>query len=455
VGITPVIWGAQLHTRAEGVDMPLYATALALRDAETGTRAVVIDLDLLLLPFPLADRLRRAVSELTGVPVDHVRVSATHGHSGPSLAPTWVKEGGEFIAPYVDSLPATVAGVAWQALRAARPARVSHGVGHSSLAVNRRQRTPDGRIVVGRNPDGFVDRTVRVLRFDDAREQPLASIVHYACHPILMAWENRMLTPDYPGPMRQAVEQLTGASCLFLQGCAGNAAPATVFTEGHTGDPHYYRHAGALLGAEASRIFLELEHTHRRPQFSRVLESGAPLGVFDAGQLAEPDGALGVLSARATLPVRTFPAPDEALAAAAAARDELERLRAQHGSDQIGPVHLANVRAKHAAMRAGHAQLTGGKPEVEIELQAIRIGPAALLAAPMELFAELGAAISQTSPFAWTAVSGYSNGSAGYLPTPEAYDEGGYEVETASPFARDAAGAFVDAATILLRRLNA
>jgi neutral ceramidase len=434
--------------------MPLYATALALRDADTHTSAVVVDLDLLLLPFPLADRLRRAVSELTGVPADHVRVSATHGHSGPSLAPTWVKEGGEFIAPYVDSLPAKVAGAAWQALRAAQPARVSHGVGQSSLAVNRRQRTSDGRIVVGRNPDGFVDRTVRVLRFDDAREQPLASIVHYACHPILMAWENRVLTPDYPGPMRRTVEQLTAAPCLFLQGCAGNAAPTAVFTEGHTGDPRYYRLAGALLGAEASRIFLELEHTHRRPQFSRVLESGAPLGVFDAGPLEEPDGALRVLTARATLRVRTFPAPDEALAAAAAARDELERLRAQHGADQAGPVHLANVRAKHAAMRAGHAQLTGGKPDVEIELQAIRIGPAALLAAPMELFGEIGAAISQTSPFAWTAVSGYSNGSAGYLPTPEAYDEGGYEVETASPFVRGAADAFVDAATTLLRRLN-
>lgn len=453
VGITPVIWGAQLHTRAEGVDMPLYATALALRDGETGVSAVIVDLDLLLLPFALADRLRRGVSELTGVPYEHVRVSATHGHSGPSLAPTWVKEGGEFIAPYVESLPGTVAGVAWQALRAARPARVSHGVGHSSLAVNRRQRASDGRIVVGRNPDGFVDRTVRVLRFDDADERPLASIVHYGCHPILMAWENRVITPDYPGAMRQTVEQVTGAPCLFLQGCAGNAAPAVVFTGGHTGDPRYYRRAGALLGAEGARVFLELERSHRRPHFSRVLESGAPLGVFDTGPLEEPDGTLRIATDRTALPVRPFPAPEEALAAAAAARDELERLRAQHGADSAEPVHLANVRAKHAAMRAGHAQLTGGRPEVDIEVQAMRIGPVALLAAPMELFGEIGAAISDSSPFALTAVSGYSNGSAGYLPTPEAYDEGGYEVETASPFARDASGAFVTAAGQLLKRL--
>ena len=455
VGITPVIWGAQLHTRAEGVDMPLYATALALRDAATDTIAIIVDLDLLLLPFPLADRLRRAVSDLTGVPAEHVRVSATHGHSGPSLAPTWVKEGGEFIQPYVDSLPAQVAGVAWEALRAAQPARVSVGAGHASLAVNRRQRAADGRIVVGRNPDGFVDRTVRVLRFDDADERPLAAIVHYACHPILMAWENRKITPDFPGPTRQAVEQLTGATCLFLPGCAGNAAPAEVFTDGHTGDSRFYRRAGALLGAEAARVFLELERAHRRPSFSRVLESGAPLGVFDLGSLEEPDGALRVATVRAPLPVRPFPPPQEALAAAAAARNELERLRAAHGSDHSEPVHLANVRAKHTAMRAGHAQLTGGKPEVQLELQAIRIGPAALLGAPMELFAEIGFEIAAASPFPWTAVSGYTNGSAGYLPTPEAHDEGGYEVETASPFARGAAPDFVATARRLLERLRA
>ena len=453
VGITPVIWGAQLHTRAEGVDMPLYATALALRDAETDVAAVIVDLDLLLLPFALAERLRRAVSELTGVPFEHVRVSATHGHSGPSLAPTWVREGGELIGPYVESLPGRVAGTAWQAQRAAQPARVSFGTGRSSLAVNRRQRAPDGRIVVGRNPEGFVDGTVRVLRFDDADERPLASIVHYACHPILMAWENRLITPDYPGPMRRTVEQVTGAPCLFLQGCAGDAAPAAVFTEGHTGDPRYYRRSGALLGAEAARVFLELERPHRRARFSRVLESGAPLGVFEAGPLEEPDGTLRITTVRAALPVRPFPPPQEALAGAAAARNELERLRAQHGADNAEPVHLANVQAKHAAMRANHALLTGGKVEIEIELQAMRIGPAALLGAPMELFGEIGASICQVSPFAWTAVSGYTNGSAGYLPTPEAHDEGGYEVETASPFARDAAPVFIRAAESLLRQL--
>jgi hypothetical protein len=71
----------------------------------------------------------------------------------------------------------------------------------------------------------------------------------------------------------------------------------------------------------------------------------------------------------------------------------------------------------------------------------------------MEVFSEIGAEIAAQSPFKWTAVSGYTNGSAGYLPTPKAHEDGGYEVEIASPFARTAAPAFTAAAHELLSRL--
>jgi hypothetical protein len=153
------------------------------------------------------------------------------------------------------------------------------------------------------------------------------------------------------------------------------------------------------------------------------------------------------------LPVRSFPAPEAAIRRAEEARHALERLRRAH-PDDAAAVHQANVRAKHTAMLAAHARLAGGRSEVPIELQAIRVGDAALLSAPLEVFAELGDAVARESPFAWTAVSGYSNGSAGYLPTREAADEGGYEVETASPFTRDAGQRFVAAGGRLLRQLH-
>ena len=114
----------------------------------------------------------------------------------------------------------------------------------------------------------------------------------------------------------------------------------------------------------------------------------------------------------------------------------------------------ATWRAKRIAQQAGHSRLTDGRPTVEVELQAIRVGQAALLGAPMEVFNALGAAVAEGSPFPWTAVSGYSNGSTGYLPTAEAFGPGGYEVEMASPYAPEAGERFVAAASDLLRRLR-
>src|SRR5438552_2791653 len=81
------------------------------------------------------------------------------------------------------------------------------------IKVNRRLSLPDGRVVVGRNWEGVVDHTVRVVRFDDLNEQPVAAIVHYACHPTIMAWQNQWVTPDYPGMARRVVEEQLGGLC--------------------------------------------------------------------------------------------------------------------------------------------------------------------------------------------------------------------------------------------------
>ena len=67
--------------------------------------------------------------------------------------------------------------------------------------------------MVGRKWEGPVDRTVRVVRFYDLKENPLATIVYYACHPIIMAWDNQWFTPDYLG----GFETVTSAFSLPLR----------------------------------------------------------------------------------------------------------------------------------------------------------------------------------------------------------------------------------------------
>ena len=248
IGIAHAGWGVQTHQRAEGVDMDLLATVLVL--ANGPVEVALVDVDFCVVGRDLADRIRRAVSELCGIPFTHIRLSYTHTHSGPMLGPSWMTEGEELIGPYVESLPGRIAGAAWDARRRLQPARVVAGSGASAIAVNRRYKLPSGRIVAGRNWSGFTDTEVKVVRIDDLGEHALAVLVHYGCHPTIMGPPNRLITPDYPGMVRQVVEGATGATCLFLQGAAGNVHALVNFV----GNATIYRRLGAILGLSLIHI---------------------------------------------------------------------------------------------------------------------------------------------------------------------------------------------------------
>src|SRR3954469_13128829 len=69
-------WGAQKHEQAEGIDLDLWATALALSDGATTT--LILDVDIQILTNERADQLCAAVSRATRVPLENIRACATH-----------------------------------------------------------------------------------------------------------------------------------------------------------------------------------------------------------------------------------------------------------------------------------------------------------------------------------------------------------------------------------------
>lgn len=450
IGIEHAGWGAQVHERAEGVHLDLWVTVLVVEgNAET---FAIVDYDLMLVTVEDSDRVRADVAAVLGIEPTNVRVSFTHTHAGPVwsnfLGDRSGRAGQELVAGYRETVWSQTLGAAHQAKGSLRPARMAAGWGESAIAVNRRLTAPDGTVVVGQNPDGFRDPRVMVIRFDDLDERPLAAVVCYAAHPIVLAFQNRAISPDFPGVARRVVEQLTGATCLYLQGCAGNI----MTVEALTGDTGAAERMGTMLGAEAAKVFTGLRTLRTRRRFGRIIESGAPLGIWVDDPLPDRAPSIRVMERLIEIPVRETAPPEEAQAEAEALSRRFLDLQAA-GAPRA-EILDARYRARRALIRAAWARLCGGRSSLATTLHGIRIDDVALVGFPGEPFAEIGVRVREASPFRYTHMAGYTNGVTGYVPTREEFARGGYEPEWATAFTPDAAGILEVEAGSLLRELS-
>ena len=438
-------WGAQTHQRGLGADMPLYATALVVSDNVKSV--AVIDADAIGFDREWTNKILGAIMDLTGLPRDHIRFSCSHTHSGPNtFRLATITEGLKMAEAYLEQLPHRIAGAVWQAQKNLQPIRLAAGKGTCDISVNRRLKLEDGRIIVGNNWEGPVDPTVRVIRFDDLNENPVATLLHYACHPTIMGWKCEVQTPDYPGAARQVVERVHGGTCLFLQGATGDVGPR----QGFTGDLRVYRRLGTLLGLEAAKIATSIDTVPRRQRLAGIVQSGAAIGIYEQELVDSEAQVLRVLSRELRLPLTEFRPVAELEMAAAQARQEFESLMKTGTESEI---RAARSRATQAGMRAENARHYQGETHLNWQLQGIRLGPVALLSVPGEPFTEINRNIVAQSPFEHTLFSGYSNGGFGYLPVRSAFGEGGYEVEI-SLFSPDAAEIVEQEALRMLKELR-
>src|SRR6266516_2577499 len=154
-------WGAQKHEQAEGIDMDLWVTALALSDKKT--TALHLDLDIQILTNQRADQIRAAVSKATGLPVQNIRAAATHTHSGPVPYKSWIEKGYEMVGPWFENVACWSAEAASEAVTNLQPVQARAGRGECHINTNRRAMTPNGERFLGVNPDGPCDHQVQVV----------------------------------------------------------------------------------------------------------------------------------------------------------------------------------------------------------------------------------------------------------------------------------------------------
>jgi len=440
VGIPAGGWGNQYHEISEGNDLELWATVLVVEDAD-GARAALADIDLCILDDAQAGRARAVIAQAAGVAEERVAVGTTHNHSVPvtvELGGAWIRRNRELVAPYTESVFAAIGRAASDAVSSLRRVRVGTGRGTSPLAVNRRMTTPEGKATVGLNWEGVVDRTLTVVRLDDDDDQPVATIVHYACHPIILGPDNTHVTPEYPGIVKRVVEASLGGHCLFVQGACGDIGPRELFVPGIS----VYRRLGAMIGHEAAAIGWRSSWRGHRQRLRRG-EASAWIASFEYESDVEPDATVAVERQITPLPLRDdLGDADEWLRDAE--RNEGEAYAARAENAVHSEIRELTVRTKFARMRAERGRALAGLDAYPLLVHGLRLGPVALVGVPVELFSEIGARIREASPFRTTLVSGYWNGYRNYLPTDSERPRGGYEIDI-SPF-RPGADALVERA---------
>ncbi|GMV92933.1 MAG: hypothetical protein AMXMBFR82_27110 [Candidatus Hydrogenedentota bacterium] len=196
----------------------LKAQAIVLRGADTTVAVVTMDLGR--APArPAMDRIRERAA---AIGVTHVVFTASHTHGGPVME--------DESAPHATVIEARLGDCIDDAVAQLEPVRI--GVGHTAFDIghNRRVLTEDGRcLMLWRNaeriPTSPVDAEATIIAFERTDGSRFATLVHFACHPVVLGSDNREITADWVGEMYRAVERETGAPCLFLQGGAGDINP--------------------------------------------------------------------------------------------------------------------------------------------------------------------------------------------------------------------------------------
>jgi hypothetical protein len=406
---------------SQGIHDDLFARALVLANGEAVV--ALVSVDLLALPGDFIKRVRERIQRSTGIEPSSVMIASTHTHAGPVTITTFFNPEESVDAAYMDSLAEAVEQSVTNAWLARFPATVGVGVAKvDGVGVNRR--SPDQRPI---------DEQIGIIKVDDFNGRTHAVLINYSCHPTVLGPDNLLVTGDFPNFAIEEIERNIGPDgfAMFVNGTQGN------ISMGHS--------------SELSAIGVITP--------GRTFERAAELGhlLADATLVALPVIAtsdaptLNTLTIPVNLPLKDYPPLEEANTSLRDADELLARLTAEGAPlDQIMP---AKTQRLYASITNFYARETLALPDghLPIELQGFRLGDAAFVAIPGEVFVEIGLALKRQLPH-MTFVVGIANGYIGYLPTREAYATGGYEV-VSSKCQPEAADILVEKVASLTERL--
>jgi neutral ceramidase len=376
-----------------GVHDDLTTTALVLDDGQT--RLAIVTLDMLAINEFIVDRVRKRLAPT------EVLLSCSHTHSGP-IAYADGKSPRKDQA-YINSLVENIVTAVQEGSELLLPVRLEFSSGEADIAINRREKKLDGRMEIGRNPNGVVDRSVQVVSIfshpgkGERLGVRIATLVNFACHGTVLGPDNLLVSADWIGAMRHKVEGALGGMALFLQGATADLNPDMYWNEARAFD------MATEQGARVAQAVLSALKTKTERM------SGLPLKIERS---------------EAWLPTET--------------PSLTSRPPKNYSKPLLSMAHLPGWMAFLADPLLNkrypwkpRIEARDGFWSVPMRVSAVRIGELVLLTFAAETFTEIGMAVKAGSPARHTLFASITDGCISYLHTAASHPEGGYEVDMA------------------------
>ncbi len=430
------------HRRdVEGILDPLEVCAITLQVEDT--KVIMLSFDNCHVPTKECKIIRQAISEATGVPYDAIFIHSTHNHTSPYIlsdaeaAAAFGEDKVEPLLEYFRFIKGRMVDAAVYALADCQPAKMGWAIGNApNIAFVRRFRMKDGKIRtnpgVG-NPDilhpiGDVDERLNVLRFD--REKDTVVLTNFGNHPDVVG--GNLASCDWPGFLRRRVEKaLDNVKCIFFNGMQGDVNHVNV----------------KATGGDFNDMFNDFDDVARGYGHARHMGNvmaGAVLQVYDKVNYVDVD-SLRYIQTIASMP-SNMPDPEDL--PLARKYNDLHNA----GRDDLIPyegMELTTVVAEAGRM----IRLEHGPESFEMGLGALALGNVAFIAVPGEPFTGIGRGLKLAEGWDVVLPMCLTNGSEGYFPMREAYDEGGYEARS-SRFKAGVAERIIAEGTALLDQLR-
>ena len=364
--------------KSTGVLHHIFARALYLEQGESS--ALIIVCELLGFDKEYVAKVRSKIREKTGNQKLDIMIACTHTHSGP--ATQGLREAGEIELAYLDWLEERLTEVAHQSTQSVSPVTVH--IGRTQLTGVSENRREEG---------GPIDPELIVMSLENMSGDRVATIMNYTCHPTALQHTNMQVSGNFPGYTMQLVEQSTNTTAFYLNGATGNIRPI----RRNTLEAMQYT---AEQIAEAVQKTLNNLEPIMDPQLTSVSES---LELFYDKVPTESD----IINTTFRKDQPPFYMPERS-----SLLDEKQ--------DRIIKGWRETMLSR---LRNGQLFKT-----VPVEVQVICLGPVSLVGIGGELFVELGFKIKENAASEYVIISCYTNDNIGYIPSPEAYQHGGYEV---------------------------